>query len=44
MKIWNKDQFGDTFKRYKKIEGELNRMEVNTIHRQLFTQEVIIRK
>lgn len=44
LKIWNREQFKDTFKRYKKIEEELNRMEVSTTHRQLNDQEVLIQK
>lgn len=44
LKIWNRDQFGDTLKRYKKIEGELNRLEESTSHRQLSHQEEIVRK
>lgn len=35
LKIWNKQQFGDTFKRYKKIEEDLNSLEVSTTNRQL---------
>lgn len=27
LKTWNRDQYGDTFKKYKKIEGELNQLE-----------------
>jgi len=33
LKTWNRDQFGDTFKKYKKIEGELNQLEVNLADR-----------
>ena len=44
LKIWNRDRYGDTFKRYKKIEDELNKMEVSTIDRQLSPQELLIKK
>jgi len=44
MKIWNKEQFGDTFKKVKKIEFELNKLEEDTIQRQLSFQEDMKRK
>ena len=44
LKIWNRDHFGDTFKKYKKIEEELNKMEESTIDRHLSPQEVLIKK
>jgi len=44
LKTWNKDQFRDTFKKYKKIEGELNQLEVNLANRQLSLQQMIIKK
>ena len=39
LKKWNKDHFGDTFKRVKRIEEELNKLEEETSHRQLSIQE-----
>ena len=44
LKIWNRDQYGDTFKRYKKIEDELNKMEESSTDRHLSPQEMLIRK
>lgn len=44
LKIWNKEQFGDTFKKVKKIEADLNKMEEETIHKQLSIQEEMTRK
>ena len=44
MKIWNKEQFGDTFKKVKKIEFELNKLEEDTIQRQLSQQKEQKRK
>lgn len=44
MKIWNKEQFGDTFKKVKRIESELNKLEEDTIQRQLSSQEDSKRK
>ena len=35
LKTWNRDQFGDTLKKYKKIEGKLNQLEVNLADRPL---------
>ena len=35
LKLWNREQFGDTFQKYKKIEKELNNLEVSTSDRQL---------
>lgn len=43
LKEWNKEQFGDTFKKFKKIEGELNQFEESTINRQFSPQEVLKR-
>ena len=43
LKEWNKEQFGDTFKKFKKIEGELNQFEESTINRQLSPQEFLKR-
>lgn len=44
MKIWNREQFGDTFKKVKRIEADLNKLEEDTIHRQLSSQEVATKK
>ena len=44
MKVWNKEHFGDTFKKLKKIEADLNKLEVDTIDRQLSPQELLTRK
>ena len=44
MKIWNKEQFGDTFKRVQKIESELNKLESESEHRQMTFQENMTRK
>ena len=35
LKLWNREQYGDTFQKYKKIEKELNNLEVSTSDRQL---------
>ena len=39
MKTWNKEKYGDTFTKFKKIELELNKLEEDTIHTQLSSQE-----
>ena len=44
MKAWNREHFGDTFKKYKKIEEDLNKLEEKTIDRQLSPQEMLSRK
>ena len=44
LKAWNKEQFGNTFKRYKKIEEELNKLETNTGDRHLTPNEMMTRK
>ena len=44
LKVWNREQFGDTFKKYTKIQEELNKMEADTADRQLSQQEMMIRK
>ena len=44
LKAWNRDHFGDTFKRFKKIEQELNKLEESTSDRHLSLQEEGIRK
>jgi len=38
------EQFGDTFKKVKRIEADLNKLEEDTIHRQLSSQEVATKK
>ncbi|KHN31164.1 hypothetical protein glysoja_012814, partial [Glycine soja] len=44
LKIWNQEQFGDTLKRVKKMEAEINKLEEDTSHRQLSSEEVSKRK
>ena len=44
LKVWNREQFEDTFKKYTKIQEELNKMEADTADRQLSQQEMMIRK
>jgi len=44
LKAWNREHFGDTFKKYKKIEEDLNKLEEKTIDRQLSPQEMLSRK
>ncbi|KHN06663.1 hypothetical protein glysoja_037515, partial [Glycine soja] len=44
LKLWNREQYGDTFQKYKKIEKELNNLEVSTSDRQLSPQEVMTKK
>ena len=44
MKTWNKEKYGDTFTKFKKIELELNKLEEDTIHTQLSSQEETKRK
>jgi len=44
LKVWNREHFGDTSKKVKKIEADLNKLEEDTSDRQLFSQEVLIRK
>ena len=44
IKVWNKEQFGDTFKKYKKIEDDLNKLEEESDDRQLDHNELIVRK
>lgn len=44
MKAWNREHFSDTFKKYKKIEEDLNKLEEKTIDRQLSPQEMLSRK
>lgn len=44
LRLWNREQFGDTFKKYQKIEEELNKLEEDTADRQLNQHEVMTRK
>ena len=42
--MWNREQFGDTFKKYMKIQEDLNKKEEATVDRQLSHLEMMIRK
>ncbi|KAL5155528.1 Heterogeneous nuclear ribonucleoprotein Q [Glycine soja] len=44
LKVWNKEQFGDTLKKLRSIEADLNKLEADTIDRQLSPQELLVRK
>ena len=44
LKTWNREQYGDTFKKYKKIEGELNQIEAISSDRHLSSHESLTRK
>ena len=44
LKRWNREHFGDTFTKVKRIESELNKLEEDTIQRQLSQQEKQKRK
>ena len=44
LKIWNKEQFGDTHQKVATIEKELNRLEFEGDDRQLFDQELLVSK
>jgi len=44
LREWNREHFGDTLKKYQKIEQELNKLEEITSDRQLSQQETLIRK
>ena len=44
LKVWNREQFGDTFNKYMKIQEDLNKMEEVTVDRQLSYLEVMTRK
>jgi len=44
IKVWNKDHYGDTFKKYKKIEEQLNKLEADIDDRHLAPHEVAIKK
>ena len=35
LKSWNKEQFGDTFKRVQQLEAELNKLESEVVDRQM---------
>ena len=36
LKVWNMEHFGDTSKKLRKIEVDLNKLKEDTIDRQLF--------
>ena len=44
LKKWNQEQFGDTFKKVTKLESDLNKLEEDSMHRQLTEQEKLERK
>ena len=44
IKRWNKEQYGDNFKKVQNLEVELNKLEEDTMNRQLTDQEVCKRK
>ena len=44
VKRWNKEEYGDTFKKFKMIEYDLNKLEEISSHRQLSSQEDIKRE
>lgn len=44
MKIWYREQYGDTFKRVQRIEADLNKLEDVSSIWQLTSQELITRK
>ena len=44
LNVWNREQFGDTLKKYMKIQEDLNKMEEATVDRQLSHPEMMIRK
>ncbi|KAH1215306.1 hypothetical protein GmHk_13G036474 [Glycine max] len=44
VKRWNKEEYGDTFNKFKMIESDLNKLEEISSHRQLSSQEDIKRK
>jgi len=44
LKRWNREHFGDTFTKVKRIESELNKLEEDTIQRQLSQVEELKRK
>lgn len=44
IKLWNKEQNGDTFKKFQNIEAELNKLENDIAKRQMTPQESLNRK
>ena len=44
LRVWNREQFGDTLKKYKKIEEDLNKLEEDTTDRHLNHHELVTRK
>ncbi|KHN25834.1 hypothetical protein glysoja_044294, partial [Glycine soja] len=40
LKIWNKEQYGDSFKKVQNLEEKLNKLEEDTLHRQLTDLEI----
>lgn len=44
IKEWNKDHFGDTFSRFKRLEEELNKIEEESADRPLDDNERILKK
>ncbi|KAH1202802.1 hypothetical protein GmHk_17G049183 [Glycine max] len=44
LKIWNKEEYGDSFKKVQQLEVELNKLEEDTLHRQMTDLEISRRK
>ena len=44
LKVWNKEQYGDIFKKVKQIQDKLNKLEQVTMDRQLSPQEAMVRR
>ena len=44
LKIWNKEEYGDSFKKVQHLEVELNKLEEDTLHRQMTDLEISRRK
>ena len=44
LKIWNKEEYGDSFKKVQNLEEELNKLEEDTLHRQMTDLEICKRK
>ena len=42
--MWNRDQYGNTLKKVQQIEADLNRLEDDSINRQLVPHEMMTRK
>ncbi|KAH1199243.1 mRNA-capping enzyme [Glycine max] len=42
--IWNKEEYGDSFKKVQHLEVELNKLEEDTLHRQMTHLEISRRK